>query len=246
MLYYIYDGSFDGLLTAIYNAYYRREVPDKITSNDDIQESFIIEKVYIETDKEKSQRVYNSILSKISYRALRHVFYAYLSELDDSSTAIYKYLRLGWKMGADVDKNLSNDAVLAVHNISRKVGRESHAILGLIRFKRLKGDIYYSQIEPMYNILGIIAPHFAERLANENWVIHDLKRGIAVMYNKKEWIIKDVDVIEELCFEKDEEMYQKLWQEYYKSITIKNRINPRLQKRNMPMRYWKHLIEKQI
>lgn len=246
MLYYIYDGSFDGLLTAIYEAYYRREQPDRITSEADIQQSFMINKVYIQTDTEKARKVYNSIQSKISAQALENVFYAFLSEDDDSSTAIYQYLRLGWKIGKDIDSHLSNDAVLKVHSICRKVRRENHAMLGLIRFRRLENDIYYSQIEPEYNIIGLAAPHFASRLSNENWVIHDLKRGIAAMYNKNEWIIKDVDTVDELKFEEDEEMYQQLWKEYFKSIAIKNRINPKLQKRNMPMRYWKHLIEKQL
>ncbi|MGF7057888.1 TIGR03915 family putative DNA repair protein [Brassicibacter mesophilus] len=246
MLYYIYDGSFDGLLTAIHEAYYRREQPNRITSEADIQQSFMISKVYIHTDNEKARKVYNSIQSKISAQALENVFYAFLSEVDDSSTAIYQYLRLGWKIGKDIDSHLSNDAVLKVHSICRKVRRENHAMLGLIRFRRLENDIYYSQIEPEYNIIGLAAPHFASRLSNENWVIHDLKRGIAAMYNKNEWIIKDVDTVDELKFEEDEEMYQQLWKEYFKSIAIKNRINPKLQKKNMPIRYWKYLIEKQL
>lgn len=245
MLYYIYDGTFDGMLTAIYEAYYRRERPDKITLEDNPQENFIVHKVCIHTDSEKAQKVYNSIQTKISSQALKNVFYAFLSEINDSETAIYQYLKLGWTIGKDVDMNLSNDAVLKVHNLYQKVARERHAMLGLIRFNRLENDIYYSQIEPQYNIVGLAAPHFASRLSDENWVIHDLKRGIAVMYNKKEWIIKDIDIIEELKFEKDEEMYQQLWKIYFKTIAIKNRINPRLQKRNMPVRYWKHLTEKQ-
>ena len=45
MLYYIYDGSFEGLLTAIYEAYYRRQHPDEILSIEDIQENLLIEYV---------------------------------------------------------------------------------------------------------------------------------------------------------------------------------------------------------
>lgn len=75
-------------------------------------------------------------------------------------------------------------------------------------------------------------------------MIHDVKRSIAVLYNKKEWIIKEVDGTRAWKLDKEEGMYQKLWQQYFKSIAIKNRINPKLQKRNMPMRYWQYLVEK--
>ena len=40
---------------------------------------------------------------------------------------------------------------------------------------------------------------------------------------------------------KDE--YVDLWKCYFESTTIKERKNPKLQKRMMPLRYWKHLSE---
>jgi len=75
-------------------------------------------------------------------------------------------------------------------------------------------------------------------------VIHDIKRGIGALYNKKEWVIKDVEITDPIMIKEDEEEYQELWKEYFKHIAIETKINPKLQKRNMPMRYWKHLIEK--
>jgi hypothetical protein len=43
----------------------------------------------------------------------------------------------------------------------------------------------------------------------------------------------------------DEEMFQELWKGYFKAMTIKERINPRLQRQHMPKRFWKYLTEKQ-
>jgi probable DNA metabolism protein len=45
-------------------------------------------------------------------------------------------------------------------------------------------------------------------------------------------------------FEQEEEFYQTLWKQYFKSIAIEGRINPRLQMQHMPKKYWKYLIEK--
>jgi probable DNA metabolism protein len=44
----------------------------------------------------------------------------------------------------------------------------------------------------------------------------------------------------------DEELFfQQLWKEYFRSITIKERINLKLQRQHMPKRYWKYLTELQ-
>ncbi|WP_406243423.1 TIGR03915 family putative DNA repair protein [Tissierella carlieri] len=244
MLHYIYDGSFDGLLTSIYEAYYGREDIDDIVPEDSMEENFLVQKVFISTDGEKSRKVYEAIKNKISEEALKRVFYAYLSELPRHGITILKYLQLGFKFGPQVDLNLSNDIILKMDNINYKVGMEKHRMLGLIRFKQLENGILYSSIEPDYNIVGLLAPHFASRMMNENWAIHDVKRGIGVLYNKKEWVIKDIEVTDSLIIKEDEEDYQELWKAYFKSIAIQSRINPKLQKRNMPMRYWKHLVEK--
>lgn len=244
MLHYIYDGSFDGLLTSIYEAYYGKDDIDDIVSQDSMEENFLIQKRFIQTDKEKANRVYIAIETKISEESLRRVFNAYLSELPKHGIIILKYIQLAFKMGPQVDLNLSMDIVREMDNIYHKVGKEAHRMLGLIRFKQLENGILYSSIEPDHNILGLIAPHFASRLSNENWAIHDVKRGMGVFYNKKEWVIKDVKITDSLIIREDEVEYQELWKAYFKYIAIETKANPKLQKRNMPMRYWKHLIEK--
>lgn len=244
MLQYIYDGSFDGLLTSIYEAYYRREEIEDIVPRDSMEDNFLVQKIFISTDKEKSSRVYEAIENKISEEALKRVFHVYLSELPGHGITILKYLRLGFKLGPQVDLNLSNDIILKMDNINYKVSMEKHRLLGLIRFKQLENGILYSSIEPDYNLVALLAPHFASRMMNENWVIHDVKRGIGVLYNKKEWIVKDIEVTDPLVVKEDEDEYQDLWKIYFKSIAIQSRINPKLQRRNMPMRYWKHLVEK--
>ncbi len=42
----------------------------------------------------------------------------------------------------------------------------------------------------------------------------------------------------------NEEMYQQLWQQYFKSVNIAARKNTKLHLQHMPRRYWKYLPEK--
>ena len=244
MLHYIHDGSFEGLLTCIYESFYRHEKPEKILRQLAQQKNLFEKIVEIPTDKEKAMKVYNAIKEKISYSALKNAYFTYLSDLDSADYWVFEYLKLGWKIGRDLDLHLSDDRVLKVHQISRKVLMENHRMLGLIRFKQLSEHLYYAAIEPDFNVTALVAPHFAKRMADQHWIIHDVKRGLAAMYNKMEWVLTAMPSTEILSVGEKELDYQELWKEYFKSIAIPNRLNPKLQKQFMPQRYWKHLVEK--
>lgn len=244
MIVYIYDGSFEGLLTSVYEAYYNPVKPEEIYSEAEFTPTLLTEPVNIKSDEEKYRKVYNAIKNKISKDALDIIYHVYLSELKGSNTLIYNYIKLGFKLGSSVNLHMHNDIVLNIHKISKRVTYECHRMLGFIRFKEV-GGMYYSSIEPDHNILGLIASHFAARLPNENWIIHDLKRETAIFYNKKEWIIADFnnELSNNFTIKEETEIYESLWKEFFETIAISNRINPRLQKRLMPVRYWKHLTE---
>ena len=241
---YQYDGTFEGLLTCIYEAYYRHEVQEHICRGDTVQESLLDCSIQIPTDRRKADKVLESIRVKISKEALRHAFYAYLSELDDIGVWIYRYLRLGWKVGSAVDRHLREEEVWTVQEASRKVEGEANRMLGLLRFRELKGGIYYAPMGPDHNIVSLIAPHFVDRLSDQQWMIHDVKRDIAAVYNTKDWAIAAVRQKQALSPDKDELEFQQLWKQYFQSITIQGRYHPGLQRQFMPKRYWKYLVEK--
>ena len=243
MIYYIYDGSFEGLLTAIYDAFYSDHHPDQIVPDNRTQQGLFSQTTRITTDEEKAGKVYRAIDEKISNYTLKSVYYAYLSEIEQIEMVIYRYLRMGFKYGDKVNKRLSNDIVRKMDRVRRKVSFESHRLKGLLRFRSLKNGIFYAPVEPDYNVISLMAPHFAARLADQEWIIHDLKREQAIFYNLEEWVLTDFDQ-EQVDYASEEEDYQELWKEFFKSIAIKNKKNPKLQRQYMPERYWKHLIEK--
>jgi probable DNA metabolism protein len=43
----------------------------------------------------------------------------------------------------------------------------------------------------------------------------------------------------------NEVMFQDFWKSYIRSLTIRERLNPKLQRQHMPVRFWKFLTEKQ-
>lgn len=244
MVVYTYDGSFEGLLTAIYESYYRKVRPCEIRCADNLQINLLNDYQHIPVDQEKSEKVYRSIRDKISVHALEMVYHVFLSEVPEAGNMILDYLRLGWKLGRAVDSCLADDRVLKVHQLSRRVTNEAHLMSGFVRFRLLEGGIFYAPIKPDYNILELLAPHFVDRFSDQNWVIHDVGRKLAAVYNRSEWVLMDADVEEQFGVGAEEMQYQELWKEFFNSIAIKSRINPKLQKRLMPVRYWRYMTEK--
>lgn len=243
MLYYIYDGTFDGLLTVIYDAYYKKDSPEQIVPLSNLVDNFLIRKICIETDEEKSKKVHAAIIEKISRYAMANIMYAYLSEHENAGIYILDYLRFGFKVGKIVDSYLSDDRVHNIHKLVTKITRERQLLAGIIRFRLLQNNIYYAPIEPQYNTACLLGKHFADRMSDQIFVIHDVKRDYGVFYDKTKWFMSDIKIKEDIVFHEKELFYQELWKQYYDSITIKSRINPKLQSSLLPKRYWKYLIE---
>ena len=244
MMRYIYDGSFAGLLTVMYELFHNRLTPGLIAASDRFEPGLFLDYQMVTTDQALADIVSRGIEEKISHEALKHVFYAYLSEIEGYELAVYQYLKLGFRHGANVDRLITNDWVSKVHKAEQKTTWEKHRVLGILRFRALKDEVYYASLEPDHNILCLIAPHFASRLADQNWVIHDHKREIAAIYDQNEWIITPLPKPAKLEYSDDELLYQALWQKFFETIGIEERKNLDLQRQHVPRRYWKHMVEK--
>lgn len=245
MIIFLYDGTFEGLLTAIYEGYYSPLKPDRIEVPDHRQEALLDQITWIETDPIKSAKVSEAIVKKLSKEVFEHLLYAWMTEDPDAGTVVYRFTRHAFKAGPACIGHESHPLVNPLLKLSRAATRESHRLLGLIRFMALENGIYYSRFEPTANILMILASHFASRLGDQVWVLHDAKRGLAAFYNLETWHIAAVPMPGDLVLHGDEKQMQAYWQEYFRRIAIQERINPNLQRQMMPKKYWKYLTEKQ-
>lgn len=241
MLRYIYDGSFDGFLSVIYLCYYDK-VPDSIEKDGTYNYNILFEDKVIEMDIGKSNKVQSAILEKISEDALIHIYQGFLSEDLGIELKLLKYIQMGFKLGSKINDLLTNEIVREVQKCSSKVAFEAHRFLGLIRFQEFKG-ILYAVIEPSYNIMELLGNHFKERLTNEKWIIHDVKRKSGIIYENNQWVLCDLKFDKLESTDEKEVFYQSLWKTFYKSIAIKERTNKRLQMQYMPKKYWNNLIE---
>ena len=60
-----------------------------------------------------------------------------------------------------------------IFGLCRNVYNENHLLTEFLRFSETPGGILVSRIGPKNDIMTLLAPHFADRLPEENWVIYD-------------------------------------------------------------------------
>ncbi|NUV00194.1 hypothetical protein XO12_08875 [Marinitoga sp. 1154] len=239
----IYDGTFQGLLTLIFYCYNKRFIPDLVFKKSNPTIFNIID--YIESDFEKSRIVGEFIIKKLDKQILKNIYLAYLSEIENIESSIIKYFNLSLKMQRNAEIHIEKNYVLSVKNAIYKVIKEKQRFLGLLRFRELFNGILYAPFEPDHNIITLLASHFSDRLKNKIWIIHDLKHGLAIIYDKKLELVKilNYNMNLEKSISSSEKEFQSLWKTYFKNVAISERKNIRLQKQFMPQRYWKYLTE---
>jgi probable DNA metabolism protein len=249
----VYDGTFEGWLTAVFEVYEYKFDDVTICTKATFQQNVFNRHHNCLFDAEKASRVYTKLTSKLSKLAVAQIYKAFLSEEKGMEDVLLEYVRRALLSKQSIEDDFSNLAVLTVVQTAKKVHREKHRMEAFIRFQLTGDQIYYAVCEPDFNVLPLIAAHFKNRYADQRWIIYDSKRFYGMYYN-----LSDVENITmtfeentakgrniELIVDEKEELYQKLWQRYFKSVNIAARKNTKLHVQHMPKRYWKFLVEKQ-
>lgn len=240
---YIYDGTFDGLLTIVFDCYSSKTLPQNIIEEATYSTNFLDNTIFIQSDYEKSDRVFKGIEKNIGYSTLYNSYYAFLSNEKDKEINILKYLCNGFDIGPKINNMLTISYVYKVISLKRRVYGECHRFKGLLRFIEINNNLFYSSIHPDNNIIEPLGHHFIQRLPSQNFIIHDKNRNLCFLYNGKTYKIEQINNFTLPNISEKEKNYQELWKSFFKSVTIDERINRKCQMQFMPKKYWKDLIE---
>ena len=254
MIIFIYDKTFEGLLTAVFDAYVRHSFPDVLLAKDEPLPLFYDEVVTIYTDDTKADRVWKGLRKKISEMSLSILTVSWLSELPEVDMLLFRYIRKAIDAPNTIEFNLGDPDVLSVSKIWKKVSNERLHIIQFLRFQKAADGTFFAAVEPLYNVLPLVIPYLQDRFADQKWLFYDLKREYGYYYDLKE--VSEVrfeekqahllsGFLSEDLMDENEKLFQRLWKEYFKTIAIKERVNPRLHRQNMPARFWKYMTEKQ-
>ncbi|MDX1529888.1 MAG: TIGR03915 family putative DNA repair protein [Rhodothermales bacterium] len=249
---YVYDGSFAGWLTVVFEAYRRREPPGQIvTEAPEVQGALFSEALPVATDAEAAERVRRGLERRVRPGGVERVYHAFLSEAPGIERDLYRLAaRVFTRDGSALD-DLRFPPALLTERMAARVRHEVHRMHAFVRFERRAGERYVAVARPEHNVLPLLHPHFGARYPAMRWAIVDDRRGYALLHtpaaDRAEGEAAAAFVpAAAVAFDRaeDEAAFQGLWQAYYRAVTIEERRNPKLHLRHVPRRYWPYLTEK--
>ncbi len=247
MITYLYDGTFEGFLTTVFDMYSRKRFPDAIFSTAAYTPFLMEEKYEVATDISHAKRVVSGIEAKGSATIMEKIYNVYLSEHPSMELLLVNYIRLILERGAQIEYDYRQPEVLRVKELNKQIHREVHRMHAFVRFQKTTDNLYYATVVPDFNVLPLIGEHFEKRYSDQHWMIFDSKRNYGLYYDQETLMMVESDS-EALRlnpdFMKEEKDYEGLWKNYFQSVNITERKNVKLHLRHMPKRYWKYLTEK--
>lgn len=246
------EDSVEGIFTAVYVAWAARYGHEytklEVISADQISNlELFSEYIKVEKDSVLADKVAESIRKKISPQAYQMVVRAALSDDFRKANSIYHFLVRGFAMGRKVVDHLSDQYVQEIFDMNRKVGKDSYFYQEFLRFQELDNKVLLAKIEPRNNVVELITPHFADRLASENFMILDVKRKLATIHQAhSSWFLTyltEEEVNHLLAMTENEQDYEVLWKAFFDSIAVKERENYALQRNHVALHYRKYMTE---
>ncbi len=238
MTIYIIENDVEKLYTAIFDCWNKSNFTlvnkqDEVILGDQI--------INIAPDEEKCSRVLKKIF-KLDKNVVKDICLLLRNNINNTPQIIFNYVKILVSYSKSIKQLKHLKEVIEFDAVKHKILREIDRMYGFLRFMVTEEGYFYAPYSPDNDITSLIAPFFARRLANESFVIHDIKRKKACFYTNGTIIMRNIDETV-ITLSHSEIDFQSLWKEYYKSVTIDERLNQRQMLLYMPRRYWKFLPE---
>lgn len=249
----IYDGTWGGFISAVFDVYEYRMADVQISpAHMPTSNLFGSTTHIVQTDKQKIKRVWSGLEQYTSLSGLRDLRACFFADTKGTEDLLLRYIRYQFLKKKPIERDYSHPDVLGVSEMAKKVRREKHRMEAFVRFQLTKDQLFYAIVQPDFNVLPLISDHFEKRYADQRWMIYDAMRKYGIYYN-----LDSVEVVTmsfnvnlqhgtfiEAIHDEKEELYQVLWKQYFSSVNIASRKNMKLHVQHMPKRYWRFLTEK--
>jgi len=237
----LYDSSFEGFLTLVYEVYYQKLEPAFIHKK--TPKNLYFDRIYIvETDMDKAKKVFTALKKTFSQSHLNTIYHIFLCDSKNFECDLLSFIQLGFKDKASLS-NITIASIFHIQSLEKEYLRLAHKMYGFIRFEELDDKMLYAKIETKFNILMLLGNHFKKRLGNHSFIIHDMTRSLAYICDNNQSVIKEVSAFVTPTNSDAEIHFKKLWKTFFHSVTIENRKNQTLQKQLVPLLYRAHMSE---
>lgn len=248
---FICSDTVTGIFSAIYDAWKLMPQPGEagIALRGRVEQELFCDYIEVEENAKKAASVEKLIKKHLGNEAYGNLYQAMLSYDERKGDAVLGTMLEAKRIpdSRKIMNHLAAPCVRKVFELSRAVGNEAHFHKEFIRFRELENGVLFAKINPKAQVLVCIADHFYNRLPLENWLIYDETHKAALVRRVgKRWVLvvgEEIDMRQAQRISQTEQMYEKLWRGFCKTISIKERENKQLQRQNMPLWYRVNMVE---
>lgn len=237
----VYDGTFEGFLSLVYEVYYKKLKPIKIYKT--LPNEIIFEEILeIDTSKDNAIKVLIAIKTKFPKELIQRILNIFMCDSKEFELYLLEYIIIGFKETKQL-YNINNSCVFYLNSLEKELFRNVHKLTGFVRFEELEDGTLYAKVESKFNVVYFLGKHFLKRFNNQNFIIHDLNRKLAFVKMQNNFSVQEVAFFDEPNYSSNEQKFQKLWKSFFSGVTIKERINPKLQTQMVPLLYRTYMSE---
>lgn len=153
---FLYDKTFEGLLTSVFEAYSRRTFPDALLLEGEPLPLFYDEIFTVITDEEKSGRVWRGLQKKLSSAALACLAQCWLAEEPETPMLLFRYIRKAIDAPRSIETNFADPDVLEFSRMWKRVDWERIRLLQFVRFQKAADGTFFAAVEPEKNALPLV------------------------------------------------------------------------------------------
>ena len=237
----IYDGTFEGFLTLVYDVYYKKLKPTNISRT--AENSLFMDEVYeVVTDENNANKVLEAIKNSFNKEHLNLILNMFFCDNEEFEMLLLQYIITGFKDKNELN-NINNPFVFKLQRMQKELFYTVHKMYGFTRFVELDDGTLYAKIETKHNVVYFLGKHFYKRLNNQKYIIHDINRKIAFIKNDEYLGIQNISSFEEPNISENEEHFAKLWCEFFDAVSIESRENEKCQQNFMPLLFRTYMTE---
>lgn len=240
---YVHDGSLEGLLTAVFLAFERKEYPSDVSASCRFMPRLGQRIVEVETNMERAWRVRAGIIRVCGMETYQCVVAASLSDEPDAGSSILSFVRYAMKRGPRARFDKAAPDVERFAEIVRSVRNERHYWVQFMRFSKTRDGVYVAVCNPKASVVPLLMGWFSARFNTQPFIVFDEVHHVAGVSHNGEWqLVRSPDFVVPSAAV-DDAFYEQAWKTFYDSVAIDARYNPELRRSFMPKRLWKNIVE---
>ncbi len=178
--FYMYDGSFQGFLTAAGEALEMATPVEGIGKASTEQPPLFVKTRRVLTHRHRAERLWQK-LERRSPALSRLIYFSFMSEVSGVELLLYNYINALFNIN-NVEEDVLSEWRQRLEGLARKVESEKRELERSLLFTPSAEGIPCAFASPSANVLPLLTRYFKSRFAGQAWMIYDSKRNYGIYW----------------------------------------------------------------